>query len=129
MEAIERSVSNGIVIEKVNLVRATLNEAYELKNNLLEDSLDHKKIIVDLSLCDYIDSTFLGAIIYSYKKIKERDGIIVLVIGDTSLANSFIFREITSIFLIFSSVKEAIDELNNLQKVDVEGRPRDSSAN
>ena len=119
MEAIERSEKNGIVIEKVNLVRATLNEAYELKNNLLEDSLDYKKIIIDLSFCDYIDSTFLGAIIFSYKRIKESDGIIVLVIGDTSLANSIIFREITSIFLIFNSVEEAITELNTPNKVTV----------
>jgi anti-anti-sigma factor len=119
VEAIERYLENGIVIEKVNLVRATLNEAFVLKNNLLEDGLDYKKIVVDLSLCDYIDSTFLGAIIYSYRRIKESDGIIVLVIGDTSLANSFIFREITSIFLIFSSVKEAITELSNPNRVTV----------
>ena len=117
MEAIQRDIKNEIVIEKVNLVRATLNEAYEMKDNLIEDGLDYKKIIVDLSSCDYIDSTFLGALIFSYRKIKERDGQIVLVIGNKGLTNSFIFREISSIFNVYNSINEAIEELkkNNVE--------------
>ena len=117
MEAIQRDIKNEIVIEKVNLVRATLNEAYEMKDNLIEDGLDYKKIIVDLSSCDYIDSTFLGALIFSYRKIKERDGQVVLVIGNKGLTNSFIFREISSIFNVYNSINEAIEELkkNNVE--------------
>ena len=116
MDAIERSVKNGFVIEKVNLVRATLNEAYEIKNNLLEDGLDYDKIIVDLSSCDYIDSTFLGALVYSYRKIKERDGIVVLILGDTFLSTSFIFREISSIFQVYRTVREAKAQLKIYDK-------------
>ena len=107
MDSIKRDIKREIVIEKVNLVRATLNEAYLMKDNLLEDGLDYKKIIVDLSSCDYIDSTFLGAL------IKEQDGEILLVIGNHGLTNSFIFREISSIFKVCNSIREAIEELNN----------------
>ena len=113
MDSIKRDIKNEIVIEKVNLVRATLNEAYLMKDNLLEDGLDYKKIIVDLSSCDYIDSTFLGALIYSYRKIKEKDGEILLVVGNQGLTNSFIFREISSIFKVCNSIREAIEEMNN----------------
>jgi len=113
VDSIKRDIKNEIVIEKVNLVRATLNEAYLMKDNLLEDGLDYKKIIVDLSSCDYIDSTFLGALIYSYRKIKEQDGEILLVVGNQGLTNSFIFREISSIFKVCNSIREAIEEMNN----------------
>ncbi|MEJ2103202.1 MAG: STAS domain-containing protein [Ignavibacteriaceae bacterium] len=113
MDSIKRDIKNEIVIEKVNLVRATLNEAYLMKDNLLEDGLDYKKIIVDLSSCDYIDSTFLGALIYSYRKIKEQDGEILLVVGNQGLTNSFIFREISSIFKVCNSIREAMEEMNN----------------
>lgn len=116
MDVVERSVQNGIVIEKVNLVRATLNEAHEIKNNLLEDGLDYDKIIVDLSSCDYIDSTFLGALVYSYRKIKERDGIVVLIMEDTFLSTSFIFREISSIFQVYHTVREAKAQLKIYNK-------------
>ena len=116
MDAIRRSIIDGIVVEKVNLVRATMNEAYEVKDNLLEDGLDYKKIIVDLSTCDYIDSTFLGALVYSYRKIKENDGIIVLVVGDTFLSTSFMFREISSIFQVYLTLNEAKAQLKTYNK-------------
>ena len=116
MEAIERKIREGIAVEKINFVRATMNEAFEIKNNLIEDSFDHSKIIVDLSECDYIDSTFLGALVYSYKRIKERNGIIVIIIGDTQLSRSFIFDEISKMFRIYRTFNEAVDELSNKKK-------------
>ena len=111
MDVIKRTISNGIVIETVNLVRATLNEAFEMKDNLAEDGLDYDKIIVDLTSCDYIDSTFLGALVYSYKKITENNGKMILVISDSSLSASFIYKEISSIFEVYPTVREAIAKL------------------
>jgi len=111
MDAIERYIENGIVIEKVNLSRATMNEAYEIKDNLIDDIIDHKKIIVDLTCCEYIDSTFLGALIYAYRKIKEQNGIIALILSNTFLSKSFMYKEISSIFQVHFSLREAIAEL------------------
>jgi len=111
MDAIERSFRDGIAIEKVNLLRATMNEAYEIKDNLIDDIIDHKKIIVDLSLCEYIDSTFLGALVYAYRKIREQNGAIVLVLSNSFLSKSFIYKEISSIFQVYHSLEEAIAEL------------------
>jgi len=112
MDAIERSFEDGIAIEKVNLFRATMNEAYEIKDNLIDDNIDYKKIIVDLSLCEYIDSTFLGALVYAYRKIREQNGAIVLVLSHSFLSKSFIYKEISSIFQVRHSLKEAISELS-----------------
>ena len=108
-----RSIKNGTVIEKVNLIRATLSEAFEMKDNLTEDMTDYNRIIVDLTSCDYVDGTFLGVLVYSYKKIKKNDGIIVLVIGDTFLSTSFIFKEIKSIFRVYRTINEALGAINN----------------
>ena len=112
MEAIKRNIEEGIAVEKINFVRATMHEAFEIKTNLIEDSIDYGKIIVDLSECDYIDSTFLGALVYSYKRIKERNGIIALIIGDTQLSKSFVFDEIKKMFRTYRTLEEAVDELN-----------------
>lgn len=120
MEAIERTFRDGIVVEKVNLFRATMNEAFGMKENLIDDSIDHNKIIVDLSSCEYIDSTFFGALVYAYRKIRERDGAIVLVLSNTFLSKSFIYKEISSIFQVHNSIKEAVAEFNNHKKVEVE---------
>lgn len=111
MEAIKRTVRDDIVIEKVNLIRATMNEAFEIKEILGDDIFDFNKVIVDLTSCDYVDSTFLGALVFSYRKMKEKNGTISLVISTNFLSKSFIYSEITSIFKVYYSLKEAIESL------------------
>jgi len=111
MEGIKRTVNEDIIIEKVNLVRATMNEAQQIKDNLIEDMLEYKKIIVDLSSCEYIDSTFLGALVYAYRQIKSENGSISLVVSDTFMIRTFMFRDIEKIFKVHNSLQRAIDEL------------------
>lgn len=116
MNAIHRILRNGVPIERVDIVRATLNEAQEINHNLLDD-IGYKNIIVDLSSCDYIDSTFFGAIVNAYRKIKAKGGSIVLVIGDTFLSKSFIYKDIASVFNVYRSIKEAMQLKQPDQKV------------
>ena len=116
MNAIHRILRNGIAIEKVELLRATLNEAQEINNNLLDDISNYKKIIVDLSSCNYIDSTFFGAMVNAYRKIKAKGGSIVLIIGDTFLSKSYIYKDISSIFKVYHSLKEAEQVTQNLEQ-------------
>ena len=76
----EKQLSGDVLIEKVNLVRATFVEAGIIKKRLLDDiNLSKKKIIVDISKCDFIDSTFLGALVVSLKRTRATGGVIKLV--------------------------------------------------
>ena len=76
----EKQLSGDVLIEKVNLVRATFVEASIMKKRLLDDiNLSKKKIIVDISKCDFIDSSFLGALVISLKRTRETGGVIKLV--------------------------------------------------
>jgi anti-sigma B factor antagonist/stage II sporulation protein AA (anti-sigma F factor antagonist) len=111
MEGINRTVNEDIIIEKVNLVRATMNEAQQIKDTLMEDILEYRKIIIDLSSCEYIDSTFLGALVYAYRQIKSKNGLISLVVSDTFMIRTFIFKDIEEIFKMHNSLQRAIDEL------------------
>lgn len=113
MNAIHRILKNGVAIERVDILRATLNEAQEINHNLLDDMSDYKKIIVDLSSCNYIDSTFFGAMVSAYRKIKAKGGSIVLIIGDTFLSRSYIYKDIASIFKVYHSMKEATRTVQN----------------
>ena len=62
----EKQSSGEVLIEKVNLLRATTVEASIMKKRLFDDiHLYKKKIIVDISKCDFIDSSFLGAMVIS----------------------------------------------------------------
>ncbi len=111
MNSIHRIFKEGVAIEKVDLFRATMNEAKEINHNLLDDSSNYKEIVVDLSSCDYIDSTFFGAMVSAYKRIKAKGGSIVLIIGETFLSKSYFYNDISSVFDVYPSMKEALHAL------------------
>lgn len=111
MNSIHRIFRNGVAIERVDLIRATINEAAQIKDNLLDD-IDYDKIIVDLSRCNYIDSTFFGAMNFANRILKHQGCSIVLVIGDTFLSRNFIYEEISSVFKVYHSIPEAMEALN-----------------
>jgi len=92
-----------IIIEKVNLTRATLKEADEFKQALAKDiETGKKKIVVDLSDCEFIDSTFLGSLVVSLKKITSLGGDLRLVGFQPAVHSMF---ELTRMYRVFESYK------------------------
>ena len=118
MSEFKRFSIEDIWIEKINLVRATLNEAQDIKDNIIEAACEFEKIIVDLSDCEYIDSTFFGALVYCYKKILGRGGEIKLVMNDTFMTRTFIFRDIERVFNVYNKLNQAIDAYKEFEEVD-----------
>jgi len=105
----EKQLSGEILIEKVNLQRATTVEASIMKQRLFEAiHLNKKKIIVDISKCDFIDSTFLGALVLSLKRIRENGGDIKIVIGSSVVRKTLSITGFLKVFENYSSVEEAL---------------------
>ena len=100
MENFEKKLSGDVLIERVNILRATNVEASIMKSRLFEDIKSNKKnIIVDIRKCDFIDSTFLGALVVSLK----------LVITPSSFAEGIVDNSgILRVFEIYTSVKDAL---------------------
>ena len=70
MENIEKIYVDGVIVIKVNLIRAILNESIVLRG-IVDEEINsfHTNLVIDLSKCDYIDSTFFGAIVMTAKKL------------------------------------------------------------
>jgi anti-anti-sigma factor len=112
MEIIEEVVDD-IVIEIINLDRATLREAEELKSNINEQlSRGYKKVIIDLSSVDFIDSTFLGVIVNSLKKVAKIGGDLKLI-GFKPVVRSMF--ELTRLFRVFESYSELQDAIKSFR--------------
>ena len=97
------------IIEVVNLQRATLNDANDIKQTLFQDiESGLRKIIVDLTECEFIDSTFLGALVISLKKITALKGDLRLVIIQPAVITMFQLTRMNQIFEFFETKEEAI---------------------
>ena len=98
-----------IIVEKVNLTRATLKEAEEFKQTLVKDiELGKKRIVVDLADCEYIDSTFLGALVVSLKKITALGGDLKLVGFQPNVRSMFELTRMYRVFEAFETREEAV---------------------
>ena len=109
MEDFEKIIENDIVIETINLVRSTYKEAGELKK-ILEDDIEkgYQKIIIDLGECDFIDSTFLGVLVFGLKKIATIGGEIKIVKSDSILKTLMARLGTLDIFNVYDTIEEAL---------------------
>jgi anti-anti-sigma factor len=121
MESIERIAENYAVVFNVNLIRATLNEASEFKDLLSEVILDtDKDIIVNLSPCEHLDSTFLGVLVSSYKKLKSQNRSLVIIEPIDQSSIFLTLNSIGKIFPLYTSVKVALEDIENKRLIEKE---------
>lgn len=121
MESIEKKIENYAVVFNVNLVRATLNEASEFKDYLAEAILDtDKDIIVNLSACEHLDSTFLGVLVSSYKRLKNQNRSLVIIEPIDQSSIFLTLNSIGKIFPLYTSVKVALEDIDNKRLLEQE---------
>lgn len=107
-------VINDVVIEKIHFTRATMKEATIFKSRLDKYLFyKHYKIIVDLSDCEFIDSTFLGVLVVSLKKIFERGGEIKFVITSESLLKTIKDIKLDRVFNLYNNRQAALDSFKD----------------
>lgn len=109
-EDFSREMVGDVLIEKVNFSRATFKEAGLFKDRLVFDILtNNSKIIIDLSSCEYIDSTFLGALVVVLKKMAERGGEIKYVIPQPSALYLFKITGLYGVLNLYRNKEEAVE--------------------
>jgi anti-anti-sigma factor len=105
---------NYVTVEVVNLDRATLKEAEEFKQVLSKDIEDGaRQLIADLSTCEFIDSTFLGALVVSLKKVTALGGDLKLVGFKPAVRAMF---ELTRMFRVFETYPTKQEAINSFSK-------------
>ena len=108
----------AIIVEAADIKRATMNEAEEFKKILIKDiELGWKRIIVDLSSCEFIDSTFLGTLVISLKKITGLGGDLKLVGIQSAVGTMFQLTKMNRIFELFETREEAIRSFTSVDLI------------
>jgi len=104
-----KEIRGDVLVEIINLKRATVMETEEFRNILFKD-IDEgwKKIVIDLKECSFMDSTFLGTLLIGLKTIIKRE-------GDLRIAgahgDSQAILELTQTSRVFKSYKNLDDAI------------------
>jgi anti-anti-sigma factor len=110
LEDFTREIVGDVMVEKIHLSRATFKEASLFKDRLVFDILrNNLKIVIDLSNCEYIDSTFLGSLVVILKKMAERGGEIKYVIPQPSAIYLFKITGLYGILNLYRNKSEAVE--------------------
>lgn len=82
--------------------------APELKQAVI-DAIDGgaRRVIIDLSETVFLDSTALGVLISAVRRVRARDGELVIVNTDASIAKTFEITGLDQIFLIAADRRAA----------------------
>lgn len=106
-------VNNDVFVVRISYDRATLVEAEELREVLASGiSSGYNKIIIDLSECEFIDSTFLGVIVNSLKKVAKNNGDLKLVGFKPAVKAMFELTRMFRVFESYSNLNDAIQSYN-----------------
>ena len=107
-------VGNGC-IETVNFARATITEVNIFRNRINKHIESGKRnIIVDLSLCDFCDSSFMGVLVVCTKKTFSESSKLSVVIREGSGVCSLIYTtRLDRVLSIYQTKEDAIKHFIN----------------
>ncbi|MFA7287816.1 MAG: STAS domain-containing protein [Melioribacteraceae bacterium] len=107
-------VIDDILVEIINYDRATLSEAEILKGMINKKvDLGFNKIIIDLSSCTFMDSTFLGVLVNTLKKAAKTGGDLKLVGFQPAVRSMFELTRLFRVFDTYSELQTAIKSFYN----------------
>ncbi|RKY90793.1 MAG: hypothetical protein DRQ13_12185 [Ignavibacteriae bacterium] len=111
MHDISQIYRGNVVTNRVNVLRATINEASVLRN-LLEEQivLEFSKIVIDLSQCTHLDSTFLGVLVVTQKELMANGVELKLV---EPLDSTKVLLSLSGISKVFNTYETSDDALRS----------------
>ena len=103
-----------VIIVKTELIAVNYRDAQPFWDFLDVNSIfDWDKIIIDISGCYYIDSTIIGVIVKTFRKVSAKSGKINLVFPQRSGADAMKYLSITKIVDCYDTLREALDGFNS----------------
>lgn len=114
LDNIKIKIIDDIAIVIVDLPVATQRDAKPFWNELENKSiLEWDKVIIDLSLCTLIDSTFVGMIVKILKTVSRNNGQMKLIFPEKNARINFQTTGIIKVIECFNTLNEAVNSFNS----------------
>lgn len=105
----DTSASVNFTIIRIHFERATLREASSFKNFMDKTiSEENNNLIIDMNKCEFVDSSFFGALVAGVKRMKAMDKKFYLVYDSKNRLPIFSATGLDKVFTVHPSVEEAI---------------------
>jgi anti-sigma B factor antagonist len=112
--AIDFEIEDRPVRDGVHVVAVTgeidLFTAPEFKQRMagpIDDGV--KRLVVDLTGTTFIDSSSLGVLIGAHRKLKQRNGSLVVVCDNDTIVKTFKITGLDGVFTLVPSLHDAVD--------------------
>lgn len=107
-----KSIINNVVLVNINLPEASLNQSEDFKKFLYEvTEVTPPKLVLDMSEIQYMDSSFIGALVAGLKNVLSKGGEMALVSVNADVMALFELTRLDKVFKIYDTKEEAIEEL------------------
>ena len=114
MDDFQINILGDICIVKVDILIATHRDVKPFWNEMESRSVSkQKKLIIDLSPCNYVDSTFMGIIVKLFRMICDENGQLSLVFPRMDSLESFRMMGITKIIDCYDTLDEALESFGS----------------
>jgi anti-sigma B factor antagonist len=114
MMAIEFVIEDRRLAEDTHVVAVTgeidLFTAPEFKQRMsrpIDDGV--QRLIIDLSNTTFIDSSSLGVLIGAHRRLKQRNGSLVVVCDNDTIVKTFKITGLDGVFTLVRSLDDALD--------------------
>ncbi len=106
-------IFGDVVVETVNLERGTIKHADQLKKHLVDVIENgYNKIVLDISACNFIDSSFLGVLVAILKRTTSSNGDLKLVGFQPAVRSMFELTRLFRVFDSFADKRNAVQSFN-----------------
>ncbi|MEO5909276.1 MAG: STAS domain-containing protein [Pelobium sp.] len=101
-----------LVLITINISEAGLNQSDDFKSFLYDCTEDTEpKLVIDMDKVNYMDSSFIGALVAGLKNVLSKNGEMALVKIQKDVLALFELTRLDKVFKIYNSVDEAIEDI------------------
>lgn len=109
---ISKQKINGILAITIDEKEANLSKSEQFKVLVLQEiNSGERKLIISFMHVDYVDSSFLGALVAILKVLIPLDGKLVLIGMNDDILNLFQLTRLDKIFTVRETIETALKEL------------------
>ena len=113
MDDFKIKIIDDIAIVAVDMLVATHRNAKPLWNELENKSiLEWSKVIIDISNCIFIDSTFLGMIVKIHRRVMKNNGQVKLVYPEQNALKYLYTMGIVRMLECFNDLNQAVNSFD-----------------